>query len=156
MIPHSAASACVAPTIGGTLRAVVTSGEQDDLRRGPVTAERQFFLALVADLTAAARVRARLGAWLAAHAWPLDQRDDLVLAVSEAVSNAVEHGYGVRPGVAGEPGPVEVVAEIVTADDERRVEITVRDRGRLAHRAAGARPPSPRHPDHEGVRRGRA
>ena len=111
-----------APSIGSTLRAVVTSGEQDDLRRGPVTAERQFFLALVADLTAAARVRARLGAWLAAHAWPLAQRDDLVLAVSEAVSNAVEHGYGVRPDV-------EVVAEIVTADDERRVEITVRDRG---------------------------
>ena len=117
-----------APIIGGTLRAVVTSGEQDR-RRGPVTAERQFLLALVANLTAAAGVRARLGAWLAAHAWPLAQRDDLVLAVSEAVSNAVEHGFGVRPGVGGRQGVVEVAAEITTADDERRVEITVRDRG---------------------------
>ena len=108
---------------------MVTSGEQDDLRRGPVTAERQLFVALVANLTAAAGVRARLGAWLAAHAWPLAQRDDLVLAVSEAVSNSVEHGFGVRPDVTGQDGVVEVAAEITTTDDERRVEITVRDRG---------------------------
>lgn len=130
-----------APSIGSTLRAVVTSGEQDDLRRGPVTAERQLVLALVANLTAAAGVRARLGAWLEAHAWPLAQRDDLVLAVSEAVSNAVEHGFGVRPDVAGRDGVVEVAAEITTADDERRVEITVRDRGgwRTAPRARAHR-----------------
>jgi anti-sigma regulatory factor (Ser/Thr protein kinase) len=118
---------------------VVTSGEHDDLRRGPVTAERQLFLALVANLTAAAGVRARLGAWLAAHAWPLAQRDDLVLAVSEAVSNSVEHGYGVRTGVPGRPGVVEVVVEVVPevipelapdTDETRYVEITVRDHGK--------------------------
>ncbi len=124
---------------------MVTSGEHDDVRRLPVTAERRFLLALPADPASAAAARTRLTAWLAAHGWPRAQQDDLVLAVSEAVSNAIEHGYGVRPGVAGRPGVVEVRAEIVTADDnERRVELTVRDRGvwraaprRRAHRRHG-------------------
>jgi anti-sigma regulatory factor (Ser/Thr protein kinase) len=31
--------------------------------------------------------------WLTDHGWPADQLDDLVLATSEAVANAVEHGY---------------------------------------------------------------
>ena len=49
-----------------------------------------------------------------------------MLALSEAVSNAVEHGYGVRPGAAPQLGVVEVTAEVL-ADD--RVEIVVRDHG---------------------------
>jgi serine/threonine-protein kinase RsbW len=105
---------------------VVTSGEHDDLRRGPVTAERQLFLALPADPGAAAAARASVGAWLTACGWPAAEREDLVLALNEAVSNAVEHGYGVRPGNATGPGIVEVAAEAL-ADD--RVEISVRDRG---------------------------
>jgi serine/threonine-protein kinase RsbW len=105
---------------------VVTSGEHDDLRRGPVTAERQLFLALPADPGAAAASRASVGAWLTACGWPPAPREDLVLALNEAVSNAVEHGYGVRPGDATGPGIVEVAAEVL-ADD--RVEISVRDRG---------------------------
>ena len=49
-----------------------------------------------------------------------------MLALSEAVSNAVEHGYGVRPGVVAPPDVVEVAAEVLA---EGRVEIIVRDRG---------------------------
>ena len=108
---------------------MVTSGEDDDLRRGPVIAERQLVLTLAADLTAAAASRAHLATWLTAHGWPLAQREDLVLAVNEAVSNSVEHGYGVRSGDAGRPGPVKMTAEVVAADDRRWVEITVRDSG---------------------------
>ncbi|HEX5812337.1 MAG TPA: ATP-binding protein [Pseudonocardia sp.] len=110
---------------------MVPSSEHDDLRRGPVTAERRLFLALPADLTAAAQTRARLGAWLAAPVWPPDQRDDLVLAVSEAVSNSVEHGCGVRPDGPGRPGVVKVTAALMrNADDTRHVEVTVRDHGK--------------------------
>lgn len=74
---------------------------------------------------AAAGARRGIGAWLTAHGWPPEEQEDLELAVSEAVSNAVEHGYGVRPGAAGRPGVVEVAAERLPD----RVEITVRDRG---------------------------
>jgi anti-sigma regulatory factor (Ser/Thr protein kinase) len=110
---------------------VVPPSEHDDLRRGPVTAERRLFLALPAGLSAAAQVRARLGAWLVAHAWPDDQQDDLVLAVSEAVSNGVEHGYGVRPGADERAGVVEVIAEVICGSgDTRHAEITVRDHGK--------------------------
>ncbi len=124
---------------------MVTSGEHDDLHRLPVAAERLLLIALPADPASAAVARTRLRAWLAAHGWPRAHQDDLVLALSEAVSNAIEHGYGVRPGVAGRPGVVEVRAEIMTGDDdERRVEITVRDHGgwrtaprRRAHRRHG-------------------
>ncbi|MCE6994658.1 ATP-binding protein [Saccharothrix sp. S26] len=41
-----------------------------------------------------AAVRARLDAWLAAEGLSEDDRYDLLLAVNEAASNAVEHAYG--------------------------------------------------------------
>jgi serine/threonine-protein kinase RsbW len=109
---------------------VVPSSDQDDLRSGPVTSEQRLAFTLAADLVAAAQVRVRLGAWLEAHDWPPAQSADVVLAVSEAVSNGVEHGYGVQPGVAGRTGVVEVSAEVVgCTDGMRQVEITVRDHG---------------------------
>jgi serine/threonine-protein kinase RsbW len=104
---------------------VVTSSERDDLRLAPVTAEQHFFLALPAALTAAAQARALVAAWLSAHGWRDAAQEDLVLAVSEAVSNSVEHGYGMRGDAAGRPGLVEVAAERFGD----RAEITVRDRG---------------------------
>ena len=108
---------------------MVPSGESDDLRPGPVIAEIRFSLVLPADLVAAATVRTRYDAWLAAHGWPDTQRDDLVLAVSEAVSNSVEHGYGVRAGVTGRSGVVEIDAEVVAEQDGRHVDTIVRDHG---------------------------
>ena len=104
---------------------MVTSSERSDLRLGAVTADRHLFLALPADLHTSAEARRGIGAWLTTHGWPPEAQEDLVLAVSEAVSNAVEHGYGVHAGAEGRPGVVEIAAERV-AD---RVEITVRDRG---------------------------
>lgn len=105
---------------------MVTSGEHDDPPRGPVTAERHLVLALPADPGAAAASRARLGAWLTACGWPPAPQEDLVLALNEAVSNAIEHGYGVRPGDAAHRGVVDVAAEVLA---DGRVEIVVRDRG---------------------------
>ncbi|MBM7813892.1 ATP-binding protein [Saccharothrix algeriensis] len=86
-------------------------------------------------------VRARLDRWLSASGLSEDDRYDLVIAVNEAVSNAVEHAYP-----DGEPGVVRVEAEarpdgsirVVVADDGRwrvpPVELSDRGRGLLLMR----------------------
>jgi len=80
-----------------------------------------------ADAAAPAAVRQLLRCWLAEAGWPRNDSDDLVLAVSEAVSNSVEHGYRDRC-TAGE---VEVtVEEELLSVRQRRVIITVSDHGR--------------------------
>lgn len=73
--------------------------------------------------TAASLVRDRLGRWLAALGWPEPDADDVVLAVHEAVTNSIEHGYAGR-----EPGDVVVTGHVV--DRGTRVHLTVRDHGR--------------------------
>lgn len=83
-------------------------------------------LLVPADLTAPARARRAVRTWLNAHHWPDEPADDLVLVISEAVSNSVEHGYGVP---ARADAVVEVVAEVRVADEERHILVTVRDQG---------------------------
>jgi GAF domain-containing protein/integral membrane sensor domain MASE1/anti-sigma regulatory factor (Ser/Thr protein kinase) len=67
-------------------------------------------------------LRVALRAWSDAHPLPDDMRDDLLLAVNEAVSNSAEHAY---PPAA--PGDVEYT---VTRDDGGGVQVRVRDFGR--------------------------
>lgn len=88
-------------------------------------------MTLSAELAAPSLARERLSRWLAGHRWPAGQRDDLILAVSEAVSNSVEHGYGVDHGAVVERGgPVEVHGIVVAEPDgRRRAVLTVVDRG---------------------------
>ncbi len=46
-------------------------------------------------------LRGELDSWLAGLAWPDDERADVVLAVSEACANAVDHAYPRRvPGTS--------------------------------------------------------
>ncbi|HEX6405094.1 MAG TPA: ATP-binding protein [Pseudonocardiaceae bacterium] len=74
------------------------------------------------------------------RAEPAGQLDDIVLAVSEAVSNAAEHAYWDRP-----PGMIELSAGVeITPGGQRRVTLVVRDHGHWR--------PAPR--DDEGRRRG--
>ena len=74
--------------------------------------------------------------------WPDETRDDVTLAVDEAVQNAVEHG-------SAPAAPVEV--ELVLTHDA--ADITVRDRG-IPHAGAPTGSPSP--PQNTSVRgRGR-
>jgi anti-sigma regulatory factor (Ser/Thr protein kinase) len=75
-------------------------------------------------------VRRTLMVWLQEHGVGEDQREDLVLAVSEAVTNVVDHAYrGVKT-----PGCVEVDIELThernhNEDPERWVTVAVTDFG---------------------------
>jgi anti-sigma regulatory factor (Ser/Thr protein kinase) len=75
---------------------------------------------------AALRVfRAEIEGWLRGLWWPAADRDDVVFAVSEACTNAVEHGYSSVPA-----GDVEVVGALHTERRRRFVVLVVRDWGR--------------------------
>jgi anti-sigma regulatory factor (Ser/Thr protein kinase) len=95
---------------------------------------------MAADGAAPAAVRQLFRAWLGELSWPMEDADDLLLAVSEAVSNSAEHAY--PPGLVGH---VVVEAEcVLDGNGSRQVVITVDDQGSW-------RPP----PDwHENRRRG--
>lgn len=74
--------------------------------------------------------RDRIRGWLRGHRWSPAHIDDLVLAVNEAVSNSIEHGYDPRVGDPDERPVVMVDGRVVTEPNGmRHVELTVRDRG---------------------------
>ncbi|WP_300009067.1 ATP-binding protein [Pseudonocardia sp.] len=80
---------------------------------------------LLAVPAAASLVRERMRGWLGALGWAEADLDDVVLAVHEAVTNSIEHGY------AGcEPGEVEVVGTRTVDGGVQRARFTVRDEGR--------------------------
>lgn len=81
-------------------------------------------VSIAPDLRALRQVRASLRAWLATVG--VDEVDDVVLAVDEAVSNAVEHGHQADGDRDGRPSPITVTA-YVAGDD--MVQIEVRDHG---------------------------
>lgn len=91
---------------------------------------------LVASATAEelALSRRDLRRWLESRRWPVDEADDLVLAVNEAMSNVVEHAYPPAGGT-GHPtvrlrGTVEVDRFGSADDGTRRVQVTIDDTGR--------------------------
>jgi len=70
----------------------------------------------------ARRLRARVTAFAEAAGAPAALRDDVALAVSETVTNAIVHAY---PGAA-EPGPVRVRCRVA---EQRRLVVEVADDG---------------------------
>ncbi|QFZ22251.1 ATP-binding protein [Saccharothrix syringae] len=76
------------------------------------------FPAHAAELAA---VRARLDTWLARAGLTEDDRYDMLIAVNEAASNAVEHAYG-----PGEGGVVHIAAD---ARPDGSVRVVVSDHG---------------------------
>jgi anti-sigma regulatory factor (Ser/Thr protein kinase) len=89
-------------------------------------------VALNAEWVAPSIVRGRVRDWLAAHRWPAAHAEELVLAVSEAVSNSIEHGYAIPAGSVARSGEMVNVhgVVVVDADGFRHVVFTVSDQGR--------------------------
>jgi serine phosphatase RsbU (regulator of sigma subunit)/anti-sigma regulatory factor (Ser/Thr protein kinase)/anti-anti-sigma regulatory factor len=87
-------------------------------------------LALPAELESLALARRELAAWLAIVNPAREDRQSLELAVSEAVTNTIEHAYP-----EGKSGVVEVTAEL---RPDGCVEVRVSDRGRWQAPAHGA------------------
>jgi serine/threonine-protein kinase RsbW len=114
------------------------TGNDDTLR--PDTSRQVLRLQLPADAIAPSVARNRVRHWLTVSRWPPGQQEDIVLAVSEAVSNAIEHAY--RDGQF--PEVVEVSGDVEAVRGQRQVTVIVRDYGRW-------RPPPT---DHENRRRG--
>lgn len=79
-------------------------------------------------------VRREVMQWLVSEGWPHDAAADIIWAVSEAVTNSVEHAYPVDVPDA----PIEVQGEVECVDTDaaaqqqpvRRVRMRIRDRGR--------------------------
>ena len=70
--------------------------------------------------------RDRIRRWLAELGWPDESAEDVVYAVSEMVSNAVEHAYPANSSAA----EVRIAARTLTdTDGHRRAEVVVEDDG---------------------------
>jgi serine/threonine-protein kinase RsbW len=81
--------------------------------------------ALLAVPESGSVVRQRLRAWLDGLGWPGDEREDLVVAVNEAVANVIDHAYP-----PGRPGEVRVYGWQVFRPSGRCAVVTVTDDGR--------------------------
>jgi anti-sigma regulatory factor (Ser/Thr protein kinase) len=69
-------------------------------------------------------VRDRVRRWLQSLSWPQGQMGDVLLATSEAVSNAIEHAYHSRV-----PGLVELEGKLRATRGGRWLELRIRDYG---------------------------
>lgn len=118
------------------------SSDQDERRFGPTRqpaevprATPAFDITLTTDWVSPSVVRDRVRSWLANHHWSPAHTDDLVLAVNEAVTNSIEHGYGISPeeaitGPALAHAMIEVHGEIAFDEQGRRyAEFVIRDGG---------------------------
>jgi anti-sigma regulatory factor (Ser/Thr protein kinase) len=87
-------------------------------------------LDLAADWISPSVARDRVRAWLRANGWSPAHIDDLVLAVNEAISNSIEHGYEIGPDDAPSMATVQIHGMIHRASDgSRHAELTIRDNG---------------------------
>jgi anti-sigma regulatory factor (Ser/Thr protein kinase) len=108
---------------GALLERLVPPDASDDVailaaRLEPV--QDQLSLTIPADPERLGAVRRNLGRWLSGHQVPKEDAEDMILAISEACANSIEHAYG--PG----EGSVDIDAEV----HDGEVTIVVRDRGR--------------------------
>lgn len=103
----------------------VSAGDDDATRCGAPAWAGRLRIRLLGVPAAASVIRGRLRRWLDELGWPEHELDDVVLAVHEAVTNSVEHGYS---GI--DAGDVEVVGTRVVDGGSQRARIVVRDDGR--------------------------
>lgn len=144
----SAAAQVAAAPLGEAVRTLTSTLLEDERGRDDVCvlllswASAGFERDLPADLSGLSGVRKDLSAWLAQRGADDSTRRDVVLAASEALANAAEHGSGrraearvsLRAHVVPRPdGPEEVVLQVrdngrwrpTTASDERGRGLTI-------------------------------
>lgn len=76
------------------------------------------------------RSRRHLRAWLDELGWPPPARDDVLLAVGEAVTNAVEHSGDLVESIDPAEQVVDITASVETTTGSRRMRVRVCDHGR--------------------------
>lgn len=101
---------------------------------GDAAGELPCSLTLRAEAWAVGVVRSELSAWLVSVDWPQPQQTAIVVAVSEAVENVVQHAYPPVEGAAGRTvdrsqETVSVDAVVVSGAQLRRVRVVVGDCG---------------------------
>ncbi|MFQ5805978.1 MAG: ATP-binding protein [Phycisphaerae bacterium] len=83
-------------------------------------------LEITSEVAELPRVRDAFRAWTAQHGWAEQQTADIVLAVDEALSNVIRHGYDAEPGHRIEIGARALHDPAQGAG----IEIRIRDFGR--------------------------
>ncbi|MFL6133011.1 MAG: ATP-binding protein [Nocardioidaceae bacterium] len=99
------------------------------LQMGP-----RFDMTVAADPVVLVAVRQRLRSWLAGLGWPDEHAEDIVLAVNEAVTNAIEHAH---PEVAAVE--IDIAGCAVAGRDGARAIVRVADHGRWRPAPVGQR-----------------
>jgi serine/threonine-protein kinase RsbW len=99
--------------------------DEDRAVFGPPAPRAEVMAALPAVPESGSVVRQRLRAWLADLGWPSDEREDIVVAVNEAVANVIDHAYP-----PAKPGQVRVYGWQVPRPAGRCVVVTIIDDGR--------------------------
>lgn len=94
------------------------------------TIPEQLTVSGAATATGAAQMRHRFGDWLRDRGIPDVERNDILMAVNEALANCVDHAYPGRPS----PGPMTVRADFEPVNS--CLSVCVTDHGRW-------RPPDP-------------
>jgi GAF domain-containing protein/anti-sigma regulatory factor (Ser/Thr protein kinase) len=112
--------------ISDALLELVTEDRHDDvalLTIGPRRPAEVFRRTFPADAHELATMRAELRLWLERSGLPIETREDVVLACTEAATNAIEHAY------IGRGGQVHIEAE----SEDRWLRLSVTDQGRWRH-----------------------
>jgi anti-sigma regulatory factor (Ser/Thr protein kinase) len=95
-------------------------------RSAELNRSRELLHVLPAQPRSLRPVRAAIAEWLTQLHWPIEDADDLILAVNEAVTNVIEHAYP-----AGRPGSFGVHARcgVGSVPATRRVTVAITDHG---------------------------
>jgi anti-sigma regulatory factor (Ser/Thr protein kinase) len=112
--------------------AIVPPSSERQLGNEPTraAAAQTLDLVLAADWVSPSVARDRVRGWLRANGWAPAHIDDLVLAVNEAISNSIEHGYDVGQDDPPSLDTVSFHGAIHRAPDgSRHAVLTIRDTG---------------------------
>jgi len=100
-----------------------------------MTASHELRITRTASPAAPRSIRHALDAFLRTLMLGDERREDIVLAVGEALANAAEHAYE----SSAEPSTQEVIElHAISTPDGRRIAVEIRDSGRFIERAARA------------------